>query len=69
MCILGKNNPDLIESRWLEFINAYPSIDLVSSLLTFFGYSHFCPLDSIWGFPLRSPKAGDIQGGSKDAVR
>ena len=66
---LGKNNPDLLESRWLEFINAYPSIDLVSSLLTFFGYSHFCPLDSIWGLPLRSPKAGDIQGGSKDAVR
>ena len=65
----GKNNPDVIESRWLEFIDDYPSIDLVSALLSFFGYSHFCPLDSIWGFPLPSPKLGDIQNGSKDAVR
>ena len=65
----GKSNPDLVESRWLEFIDDYPSIDLVSELLSFFGYSHFCPLDSIWGFPLRSPKAADIQLGSKDATR
>ena len=69
MCILEKAIRTLFESRWLEFIDDYPSIDLVSELLSFFGYSHFCPLDSIWGFPLRSPKAADIQLGSKDATR
>ena len=65
----GRTNPDLIESRWLEFIDTYTSMELLSTLLSFFGYSHFCPLDSVWAFPLRSSKASKIQDGSSEAVR
>ncbi len=65
----GRSNPDLVESRWLAFMDDHPSIGLVSALLGFFGYSHFCPLDSTWGFPLRSPVAGDMRGGPPRLVR
>ena len=60
---LGSKNPDLVESRWLEFGEMYPSSEMLSTLLEVFGYSHFCPLDSVWGFPLRSPKRIDTHHG------
>lgn len=56
---LGSENPALVESRWLEFCEIYHSTELLSRLLEVFGYSHFCPLDSVWGFPLRSSRGND----------
>lgn len=66
---LGSNNPDLIESRWIEFEETYPSTELLNTLLDFFGYSHFCPLDSVWAFPLRSARASNVDGASEEVVR
>ena len=56
---LGRKNPDLVESRWLEFGEMYHSTEMLSTLLEVFGYSHFCPLDSVWGLPLRSSNGTD----------
>ena len=57
---LGSKSPDLVESRWLEFGEMYQSTELLIKLIDVFGYSHFCPLDSVWGFPLRSPKGAKM---------
>ena len=56
---LGSRNPDLVEARWLEFGEMYHSTEMLGTLLDAFGYSHLCPLDSVWGFPLRSTKGSD----------
>ena len=59
----GKRNPDRIESRWIKFEQMHPSLKILSALLSFFGYSHFCPLDSVWTFPFRAPGAIVTRGG------
>ena len=67
--IPGGNNSDLIESRWIKFEETYPPIEILRTLLSFFGYSHLCPLDSVWAFPLRAPKSNSTQCGSRDIAR
>ena len=59
----GKMNPDLVEYRWIKIEQVHRPVDILSALLRFFGYSHFCPLDTAWSFPLRSPGASGALGG------
>ena len=58
----GRKNPNRIESRWTKFEQMHPSLEILSALLSFFGFSHFCPLDSVWTFPFRSPHASGTVG-------
>ena len=50
----GRRDSDRIESRWIGIEKMYPSVELLTELQSFFGYSHFCPLDSVWAFGLRA---------------